>query len=251
MAPNLRVADRVIAVSGHIAEQAIQLGVEPTRVRVIRSGVDVQRFQPRDRAAARQQLGIADATPLVLFVGNLEPRKQLDVLVQAMVEVRRQSGTAELFLVGSGELAGVHDQTARLMHLTRELELSHAVHFVGAIEDDQLMNFYAAADVFALPSSSEAQGIVALEAMACGLPVVATAVGGLLETIEDRRTGLLVPAGDVRALADGLVALLNDEPNRQAIAAVARQVVERDFSWSRSIEATIEVYRDVLGCRSF
>jgi D-inositol-3-phosphate glycosyltransferase len=249
MAPNLRAADRVIAVSGHIADQAIQLGVERNRVRVIRSGVDLKRFSMRDRTAARTALQIDVATRLVLFVGNLEPRKQVDVLLQAMVMVRRQIATAELIVVGSGESAGMRDQTAHLVRLTRDLELQEAVHFVGRVEDSELLDFYAAADVFALPSSSEAQGIVALEAMACGLPVVATAVGGLLDTIDDGRTGHLVRSGDVGALARGLLAVLENEPHRQEIAAAGRESVERDFSWPRSIQATIEVYRDVLECR--
>jgi glycosyltransferase involved in cell wall biosynthesis len=100
--------------------------------------------------------------------------------------------------------------------------------------------------VFALPSSSEAQGIVALEAMACGLPVVATAVGGLVGTIEDGQTGCLVPSGDVGALASALQILLQDPQWRQALGAAARHAVERDFSWKQAIEATIEVYREVL-----
>ncbi len=248
MAPNLRAADRVIAVSGHIADQAIQLGVDASRVAVIRSGVDVERFRPRDRDAARTALGIDDATCLVLFVGNLEPRKQVDVLVQAMVEVRRRVPAAELIVVGSGESAGVLDQTEHLLRLTRNLDLMTAVHFVGRVADQQLLDYYAAADVFALPSSSEAQGIVALEAMACGLPVVASAVGGLLETIEDGRTGLFVPTGDVAALAHGLLALLENGSERQKIAAAARQAVEQDFSWPMAIAATVEVYKEVLGC---
>jgi glycosyltransferase involved in cell wall biosynthesis len=248
MAPNLRAADRVIAVSGHIADQAAELGVDRSRIRVIRSGVDIDRFRPRDKATARHRLGIADSTRVVLFVGNLEPRKQVDVLIQGMVEVRRRLPTVELVIVGSGESAGVLDQTETLLRLTRNLDQLDAVHFVGRVEDQRLLDYYAAADVFALPSSSEAQGIVALEAMACGLPVVATAVGGLLETIEDGRTGYLVPSGDVTALAEGVLKLLENEPRRQAIAGTARQAVEREFSWPRAVAATIEVYRDVLGC---
>ena len=249
MAPNLRAADRVIAVSGHIADQAVQLGIDRQRVAVIRSGVDLERFSVRDRAAARRARGIDDATCLVLFVGNLEPRKQVDVLLQAMVDVRRQVPTAELFVVGSGESAGAQDQTAHLLRLSQDLALAQVVHFVGRVEDSALLDFYTAADVFALPSTSEAQGIVALEAMACGLPVVATAVGGLLDTIQDGRTGYLVPSGDVGALARALLLVLEDEPHRQTIAAAARQSVERNFSWPASIAATIEVYRDVLACR--
>jgi glycosyltransferase involved in cell wall biosynthesis len=246
MAPNLRAAERVIAVSPHIAEQAIQLGVEPNRVRVIRSGVDVERFRPRDRGAARQRLGFGVETPLVLFVGNLEPRKQVDVLLRAMAQVRQELADATLVVVGSGQNAGVQDQTARLVRLTRELELDEAVLFAGRATDDQLMDYYAAADVFALPSSSEAQGIVALEAMACELTVVATAVGGLVGTIDDGVTGFLVPSGEVEALADVLVEVLPDAARRRAIGRAARERVECDFSWSRSIEATLDVYRDVL-----
>jgi glycosyltransferase involved in cell wall biosynthesis len=246
MAPNLRAAERVIAVSPHVAEQAIQLGVAPNRVRVIRSGVDVERFRPRDGQAARQRLGFHVETPLVLFVGNLEPRKQVDVLLRAMAHVRREVANAMLVVVGSGENAGVQDQTARLVDLAHDLELDEALRFAGRATDGQLMDYYAAADVFALPSSSEAQGIVALEAMACGLTVVATAVGGLVGTIDNGQTGFLVPSGDVESLADVLLEVLPDAARRRAIGVAARERVERDFSWSRSIEATQDVYRDVL-----
>jgi len=252
MAPNLRAADRVIAVSPHIADQAMQLGVQSRRVRVIRSGVDAEHFSPRPqaRAAARASLGISPETRLVLFVGNLEPRKQVDVLLRALASVRGNVPEAALIVVGSGESGGVQDQTARLSRLTHDLglEAEDAVRFIGWADDAQLLDYYAAADVFALPSSSEAQGIVALEAMACALPVVATAVGGLLGTIQDGRTGFLVPPGDVEALAERLQVLLVDEGRRQVIGAAARQAVEREFSWARAIEATIEVYREVLEC---
>jgi glycosyltransferase involved in cell wall biosynthesis len=246
MAPNLRAADWVVAVSPHIAREAIQLGVRPNRVRVIRSGVDVEQFRPRDRSAARVALGVAVDTPVILFVGNLEPRKQVDVLLRALARVCQELPSARLIVIGSGESAGVEDQTARLARLTGELELGDVVRFTGRIDDRQLQDWYAAADVFALPSSSEAQGIVALEAMACGLPVVATAVGGLVGTIEDGQTGCLVPSGDAAALASALLMLLQDPLRRQTIGAAARQTVEREFSWKQAIEATLAVYGEVL-----
>jgi glycosyltransferase involved in cell wall biosynthesis len=252
MAPNLRAADRVIAVSPHIADQALQLGVQSARLRVIRSGVDTEHFAPRPQArtAARQALGIRPDAKLVLFVGNLEPRKQLDVLLRALATLRLAVPTVVLIVVGSGESAGVQDQTARLIRLSRDLglEAQDAVRFVGHVENDQLLEYYAAADVFALPSSSEAQGLVALEAMACGLPVVASAVGGLVGTIDDGRTGFLIPPGEEAVLAERLRALLVDDCRRQAVGTAARASVEREFSWTRSVEATVEVYRDVLGC---
>lgn len=248
MAPNLRAADRVIAVSDHIAEQTIQLGVDPRRVRVIRSGVDTQRFQPRDKVAARLRLGVAEETCLVLFVGNLEPRKQVDVLLMALAQVRHELPSVQLLVAGSGESAGADDQTERLRRLTDELGLNDAVRFVGRLSEEGLLDAYAAADVFALPSSSEAQGIVALEAMASGLPVVASAVGGLIGTIDDGRTGCLVPAGDVAALARRLVEVLSDAERRTAIGLAARRQVEERFAWSHTVEETIAVYREVLTC---
>jgi glycosyltransferase involved in cell wall biosynthesis len=246
MAPNLRAADRVIAVSPHIAEQAARLGADPSRIRVIRSGIDVERYQPADRGLARAALGLSHEVPLVLFVGNLEPRKQVDVLLRALAQVRTHVPGAELVVVGSGESAGADDQTLRLGQLADELGLHDAVRWVGRVDDAALRTWYAAADVFALPSSSEAQGIVALEAMACGLPVVASAVGGLLGTVEDGQTGYLVPSGAVEPLAQRLVELLSDPARRQTIGQAARSVVARDFTWQRAVEATVDVYREVV-----
>ena len=246
MAPNLRSADRVIAVSPHIADQAIELGARPERVRVIRSGVDTRRFRPRARLAARQRLGVGPDTPLVLFVGNLEPRKQVHVLLDALATLDQ----ALLVVVGSGESAGADDQTRHLAQRTRSLGLCQRVRYVGRIADQVLLEWYAAADVFALPSSSEAQGIVALEAMAAGLPVVASAVGGLLGTIDDQRTGFLVPAGDALALAARLRLLLERPELRAQIGTAARAAVERDFTWQRAVDATCEVYREAVTCRA-
>jgi D-inositol-3-phosphate glycosyltransferase len=252
MAPNLRAADRVIAVSQHIADQAAELGVSPSRVSVIRSGVDTARFRPSDarhRVAARELLGLPVRASLVLFVGNLEPRKQVDVLLGAIRRVRHSVPDTFLVVVGTGESAGADDQSARLVHLRDDLGLTESVRFAGRLDEARLLNAYAAADVFALPSSSEAQGIVALEAMACGLPVVSSAVGGLRGTIDDQKTGLLVEPGDVDALAARLVELLSDPARRLTMGDAARRAVESRFTWSSAVAATYQVYREVLGCR--
>lgn len=246
MAPNLRHADRLIAVSPHVADQAAALGANPDRLRVIRSGVDVQAYRPRDPAAARRRLGVDPSLSLVLFVGNLEPRKGVDRLVAAMALVCQAIPEAVLAIIGTGDSAGAQNQTPLLHRLVREHGLLSSVRFLGRVDASTLRAWYAAADVFALPSSSEAQGIAALEAMASGLPVVASAVGGLLGTIEDGRTGFLVPAGDVTTLAQRLVQLLGDPARRRAMGIEARASVERAFSWQRTAAATIEVYREAL-----
>jgi glycosyltransferase involved in cell wall biosynthesis len=242
MAPNLRTADRVIAVSPHIADQAEQLGVDRSRIHVIRSGIDTAHYRPGDRPAARSRLGILAEVPLALFVGNLEPRKQVDVLLHAMASIRQSVPEARLAIVGSG------DECERLQRLAAELSLAGVVSFAGRVEPRALLDWYSAADVFALPSSSEAQGIVALEAMACGLPVVASGVGGLHGTIEDGQSGYLVPSGKFEPLAQRLTMLLCDGALRAGIGTAARERVTREFSWPRTVQATIDVYRELVPC---
>jgi glycosyltransferase involved in cell wall biosynthesis len=246
MAPNVREAVALLAVSRSTAEQAAALGADPSRMRVIRSGVDTRQFRPRPRAEARQRLGVPTSLPLVLFVGNLEPRKAVDHLLLALRDVRRSAPSATLAVLGSGESAGADNQEPRLRAMVGELGLGDAVQFQGRVSDTALLDWYAAADVFALPSSSEAQGIVALEAMASGLPVVASAVGGLLDTVDDGVTGYLVPFGDVDALAGRISSLLGDAALRARMGEAARVAVEGAFSWEQSVQATMDLYRDVL-----
>jgi glycosyltransferase involved in cell wall biosynthesis len=244
--PNLQRADRLIVVSRTTADEAEQLGADPSKCRLIRTGVDLERFRPCDRLAARARLGVDPDLPLVLFVGNLEPRKAVDRLLLALSDVRRVVHGATLAIVGTGASAGADDQEPRLRRMVTEMGLGSAVWFLGHVPRDKLPAWYAAADVFALPSSSEAQGMVVLEAMASGLPVVASAVGGLLDTVEEDRTGYLVPFGDVPQLADRLASLLVDPSRRARMGAAAHEVAVRDFSWQNVVKATIEVYCEAL-----
>lgn len=249
MAPNLRAADRVIAVSPHVADQVASLSVEQDRIRVIRSGVDTQEFAPKDRIACRAELGLDLDLPLVLFVGNLEPRKAVDRLIQAMAQITSRLPNAQLIVIGSGESAGADNQEPYLRRLVDDLRLGGSVRLLGRVSDAELLRWYGAADVFALPSSSEAQGLVALEAMSMGLPVVASAVGGLLGTIQDRESGYLVPFGDVRQLAERIIRLLADPGLAASMSQAARRRVLSDFNWDTAVQATIEVYREVAACR--
>jgi glycosyltransferase involved in cell wall biosynthesis len=150
-------------------------------------------------------------------------------------------------IIGTGENAGCQDQTEHLHTLTQSLGLQDRVRFIGRVSDQALLDWYAAADVFALPSSSEAQGIAALEAMACGLPVVASAVGGLLGTIDHGRTGYLVQAGDVAPLRERIQFLLDNPAHAAEIGTAARASVTEHFTWSHAVEQTVDVYREVLG----
>jgi glycosyltransferase involved in cell wall biosynthesis len=245
MAPNLAFADCLIAVNTHIAQQAIQLGADPGRIRVIRSGVDVEHFRPIRRESARASLGLPADRPIVLFVGTLEPRKQVDRLLRALPAVRQVFPSVLCALIGTGELVGAEDQLPVLRRLVDELALGASVRFAGRVSEDELVRWYSAADIFALPSSAEGQGIAALEAMACGLPVVASAVGGLLTTIQEGVTGWLVASGDVPVLAERLIGVLGDPSLRARIGAAAREAARQHFSWGNTVAQTMQVYHDV------
>lgn len=246
MAPNLQRADRLIAVSTHVADHAVQLGADPTRIRVIPSGVDTQRFRPINRATTRATLGLSSEQKIILFVGTLEPRKQVDRLLLALPLVRQRIPLSNVVIIGTGEVAGAGDQTALLHRVVRENNLEDVVRFEGRVSEEQLVSWYTAADVFALPSSSEGQGLAALEAMACGLPVVASAVGGLLEAIVDGHNGALVRPGDVSALAQRLTDVLQDECLRERLGSAARETAIQRYSWDRTVADTIAVYNELL-----
>ena len=187
-------AAHVVAVSRALAEQVCELGVARDRVTVVINGVDSALFYPRDRAAARQELGLPGHAKIALYVGNLKPEKGVAELARAWPTVARHLADAELVVVGGGPLA---DDVK-----------SHAgerCRLVGPQPLDRVPLWMAACDVLVLPSHSEGTPNVVLEALASGRRVVASAVGGTPDLITNPRLGTLVPAKSVEALADALV----------------------------------------------
>jgi len=217
--PTIRLAEetRIIAgaerlVAASVAERAYLVrhtDVDPARVAVVPCGVDTELFTPGAADAARAALGLAEG-PLVLYVGRLAPIKGLETLLDAVALLERRGRRLRLSIVGgeSDEPSDGHE--AELRRRIETLGIGDLVGFVGAQRQEALRTHYVAADVTVLPSHYESFGMVALEAMACGSPVVASRVGGLTTTVRDGVTGFLVPEGDVTALAGRLEALLAD-----------------------------------------
>jgi glycosyltransferase involved in cell wall biosynthesis len=222
--PGVRGAHSLIVVSRFLAEQlrARLDGLPP--VRIINMGVDLRRFRVRDRAAARSERGLQEARPLVLSVGGLNERKNPLRLLQAFSLVRRRVPGAQLVFVGEGPLRAAIQEGARMEGL------SDAVTLTGALRSEEVAGWMAAADMLVLPSLVEPLGVVALEAMASGRPVVATRVGGTAEVVG--RAGVLVDPLDPRAIADGVLSVFGSPPSpaecRSAAAAnsVDRQAVK-------------------------
>jgi len=230
----IRRAHRVIAVTNVEAQHLRGLGVHPGRIRVIPNGVDLSEFsglrrqrQPRDEAE-------------LLFVGRVYPRqKGLDYLVKALAQLPPQR-RVRLVVVGE-DWGGVAD----LRSLARTLGIEDRILFKGLLARDEVLRAYASADVFVLPSLFEPFGIVLLEAMAAGLPVVASRVGGIVDVVEDGKTGLLVPPRNPQAIADAIERLLSNPTLRQRMGAEARMRAPA-YSWEELVPRILEVYREAM-----
>jgi len=210
-------ADRIVAAN--VVERAELLrdyGARAQRIATIPCGVDTELFAPGDRAAARRALGL-DGRPTLLWVGRIAPIKGLDTLLDAVERLHAAGTAVRLLIVGGDADEPCNGHEAALREQIAELRLTDAVSFLGPRPQDVLPSYYAAADVTVVPSYYESFGMVALEAMACGSPVIASRVGGLVTTVRDGVTGFLVPESDVGALADRIQALIADPDLRWRI----------------------------------
>jgi D-inositol-3-phosphate glycosyltransferase len=217
--PDLRIAEetRIVGAADRlVAATAIErahlvshYGADPARIAVIPCGVDTTLFAPGDQAAARAALGLDDR-PRLLYVGRLAPIKGLTTLLDGMARLHGKGSRAHLCIVGGDADEPLNGHEGELRARLAELGLQDSVTFVGAQPQESLRAWYVAADATVLPSYYESFGMVALEAMACGSPVVASRVGGLQTTVRDRITGVLVPDHDPVSLADALEDVLDD-----------------------------------------
>ena len=202
-------AERVVAVSRPLAEQARELGVDPRRIDVVPNGIDRQRFRPRERAEARRMLGLPLDRELVLSVGHITEEKGASDLLYAFQAKRSELGDVQLALLGDGGAA------AKCQALARELNVPAL--FVGAQPHESVPTWLAACDLLCLPSWNEGMPNVAVEALACGRPVVATSVGGLPDLV-NAENGLLVPVREPHALGDAIVRALRTHYEPQALS---------------------------------
>ena len=243
-------SDAVLASCSVEADQIVQLyDADPVRISVVAPGVDHAFFGPGHRPQARRALGLPPDGTVLLTVGRIQPLKGMDVAVRtlaALCEGGDGAPGAPFRLVIVGGPSGPHgdEEHARLLRLVRELGVDHLVSLVPPQPHELLSTYYRAADVCLVPSRSESFGLVALEAAACGTPVVASAVGGLTTLVDDGRTGFLVDGSDPGAFAGGVRRLVTDPllAERQSTAAVLRA---RRYTW-REAASTLRAIHDEL-----
>jgi glycosyltransferase involved in cell wall biosynthesis len=239
-----RITDHIVALTPMEARDYLTLRVLTSdKISIIHSGVDVHRFiaGAKQRTRKRKELGIPADSMVIGYVGWLIPIKGVTHLVNAMVRVAEKYPKSILVLVGKGDEKG--EEEIKLKEQVENLRLNDKVYFLGWRSDvDEIMGCF---DIFVLPSSNEGMGRVLVEAMAAGLPVVASRVGGIPDLIKDGQNGILVPPADAIALGNGIAALLEDKAKRKRMGQAGTKMC-RQYSTEAMVERIDGLYRELL-----
>lgn len=235
-------SEAVLASCAAEAEQLVGLyGADPERIVVLPPGVDHAFFAPGNRAGARRAIGADPDRRLVLFVGRIQPLKGADVALEAFAKVVADHPDTQLYVVGGPSGPGGHAHLAQLRRLVEQRSLGSAVRFVEPQPHHMLSSYYRAAEVVLVPSRSESFGLVALEAAACGTPVVATAVGGLVTLVDHGRTGFLVDERSPESFAAAASRILADPALASSLGRAAAERA-RAYRWSATADGLRELY---------
>jgi D-inositol-3-phosphate glycosyltransferase len=257
----LRIADRIVAATpAELAQLQWLYRADTSKVEIVPPGVDISHFYPIPQDEAKEFIGLQPCDQLLLFVGRIEPLKGIDNLIEAIAILRRQGLIVCLSVIGGDpdQVVVSHDgaetkrsvevnmsEMKRLQDLRARYGMEDLVAFLGRRSQDTLPYYYSAAEAVVVPSHYESFGMVALEAMACGTPVVASQVGGLAYLVQDGETGYTVPADDPQALADALNRLLMDPDMRRRMGRQAAEFA-KEYAWSKIAARIVKIYDQAL-----
>ncbi len=256
-ARRLQVETKLVKLSDHILvsshREKVQLiwsyGASSENISVIPCGVDPHLFKPLNPLQSKAHLDLPPKR-FILFVGRIDPVKGIDTLLKAMGIVKTKlehPQDVELLVIGGDINHSTHSkdsEMSKLKQLTAELGIKNMVTFMGSQRQDHLPHFYSAAEVCVLPSRYESFGMVALEAMACGTPVIASKVGGLPSFIQDDTTGFLVPEGDEKSLAEKILSLLN-RPSLKDSMGIQARIRAKELSWQNIAGQMLSLYQSL------
>lgn len=246
-------ADRIVAATlAELAQLQWLYQADPKKIVVIPPGVDLSHFYPIPVEEAKEFIGVPPCERTLLFVGRIEPLKGIDTLIEAIVLLRDQ-GEFERYPFCLAVIGGdpeinqdsMSTEMARLQELRAKFGLTSLITFLGKRDQDTLPYYYSAAEAVVVPSQYESFGMVALEAMACGTPVVASQVGGLAFLVQDGVTGYTVPTSDPHALADRLLSLIKDPDLRDRMGKQAAEFA-KDYSWQTIAERILNLYNQTI-----
>lgn len=246
----LRRADRIIvATLAELTQLRFLYQANQSKLVIIPPGVDVSHFYPIPSDEAKLYVGLKPDDRMVLFVGRIEPLKGVDTLIQAMSCVQlNEERPVHLAIIGGDPAASPQEMSAemaRLQKLCDDLAVGQTVVFLGKRDQDKLPYYYSAAELLVMPSHYESFGMVALEAMACGTPVIASEVGGLAYLVRDGETGFTIPDQEPEALCEKISWLLRDHDLH---ATMSQHAVEyaQDYAWEKIARQIVEIYKNLL-----
>jgi len=250
----LRKADRIVAATpAEMAQLQWLYDTDEKKVTIIPPGVDISHFYPIPVDEAKEFIGIPPEDRMMLFVGRIEPLKGVDTLIQA-ISIIRQKGALDrhcclcVSIIGGEPNANpdtMSTEMTRLQRLCNQQGLGDLVTFLGRRGQETLPYYYSATDVVVMPSHYESFGMVALEAMACGTPVIATQVGGLAFLVQDGVTGFHIPVDDPVALGERLITLLDDHDMRTQMSRQAVEIAQM-YAWEKIAESMNILYKEIL-----
>lgn len=249
----LQAADRIIAATpAEMAQLQWLYQADSRKILIIPPGVDLARFYPIPADEAKEYIGIPPCDRMLLFVGRIEPLKGMDTLIEALSIIQHrehlQSYPMCLAVIGGNPDTNAEDtsaEMARVQEMTVQFGLEGMITFLGKRSQDSLPYYYSAAEAVVVPSQYESFGMVALEAMACGTPVVASQVGGLAYLVQDGETGFTVPTSDPSALAERLMTLMKDTDLRERLGRQAANFA-REYGWNIIAGRLVNVYEDLV-----
>jgi len=244
----LETADCIVATSPQEKDYLRSLVSTRGNIEIIPCGTDIDHFGSISYEQAREKLGFSSDEKVIYYVGRFDPRKGIETLVRA-VHQSSFRGKVPMRLIIAGAYRPGHsdgDEKERISQIVEELGLSDITEFPGRISDEDLPMYFAAADVCVVPSHYEPFGLVPIEAMASGTPVVGSAVGGLNFTVVPEETGLLVPPKNEKAFAEGIDRILSNPQWRNQLGEKARKRMEREFSWEGVASQLSDLYERVI-----
>lgn len=244
-------ADRIIAATPAEHSQLMWLyRANRRKIEIVPPGVNIERFYPVSEKGAKQQLGFDDEHKILLFVGRIEPLKAVDSIINALNVVKKENPSLinqiRFAIIGGDPNDKYDKEMMRLQALTQEFGLENIVLFLGAKDQASLPLYYAAATVVMMPSDYESFGMVALEAMAMGTPVIASNVGGLGYLVKDAETGFLVPVREPNSIASCITKIVTDEDCSTMMGHNASALAQK-YAWSRIADRILTIFDDILG----
>lgn len=240
-------ADALITNSQFLKKELPNIYAIPKeRIHVVYNGVDLQTFCPRNsKNVILKKHGLDPKSLIILYLGGFRPVKGPLYIIKAIEKIHKENKDIKILFVGGKNPLDIRHQEA-MMKLTRELRENGSIHMIENIPHVQLPDYYSAADAVVVPSIYDAFPKVILEAMACGTPVVASAVGGIQELISHGKTGILVKPADPEELAEAITAIVSDPELRNKISDDAKKMVKERFTWEHVAENTLAVYEKLL-----